>query len=94
MAGTLYQIFQIGYINFQIGVARYNAIYGSFAALPLFLVWLQVSWIIVLLGAELSFAHQNVDTYEFEPDCQKMSRAFKRVLTLRIVHLLVKAFAR
>ncbi|NIS74529.1 MAG: YihY family inner membrane protein, partial [Deltaproteobacteria bacterium] len=51
-AGALYQIFQIGYIKLQIGVAKYNAIYGSFAALPLFLIWLQVSWIIILSGGE------------------------------------------
>jgi len=93
IAGTIYQIFQLGYINLQIGVARYNAIYGSFAALPLFLIWLQVSWLIVLLGAEISFSHQNVNTYEFEPDCHRMSHSFKKLLSLRIVHLLVKHFS-
>lgn len=92
IAGTIYQIFQLTYVNFQIGVTKYNAIYGSFAALPLFLVWLQVSWLIVLLGAEISFAYQNVDTYEFEPDCLKVSHSFKRLLSLRIVTLLVKRF--
>ena len=54
IAGTLFQLFQWVYINFQIGVARYNAIYGSFAALPLFLIWLNWSWLIVLYGAEVS----------------------------------------
>ena len=93
VAGTMYQIFQVVYISFQIGVARYSAIYGSFAALPLFLVWLQLSWMIVLFGAELSFAHQNVETYEFEPDCSALSYGFKRLLTLRVAHLLVKDFS-
>ncbi|MCP4664935.1 MAG: YihY/virulence factor BrkB family protein, partial [Deltaproteobacteria bacterium] len=83
---------QWGYIYFQIGVAKYNAIYGSFAALPLFLVWLQLSWLIVLFGAEISFANQNVDTYEFEPDSLKVSAAFKRLLSLQVAHLLVKNF--
>jgi membrane protein len=64
VAGTLYQIAQWAYISFQISAAKYNAIYGSFAALPLFLMWLQISWWIVLFGAELSFANQNVHTYE------------------------------
>jgi len=47
---------QHAYLQFQIGVARYNAIYGGFATLPLFLVWLQVSWTVVLYGAELAHA--------------------------------------
>jgi membrane protein len=93
VAGTLYQIFQVVYISFQIGVAKYSAIYGSFAALPLFLVWLQLSWMIVLFGAELSFAHQNVETYEFEPDCSALSYGFKKLLTLRVAHLVVKDFS-
>ncbi len=93
VAGTLYQIAQWGYMTFQIGAAKYNAIYGSFAALPLFLMWIQISWWIVLFGAELSFANQNVDTYEYEPDCLKVSSGFKKLLTLRIIHLLIKNFA-
>ena len=93
IAGAIYQVFQWAYITFQVGVAKYNAIYGSFAALPLFLIWLQTSWVIVLFGAEVSFAHQNVDTFEFEPDALNVSYAFKRLLGLRIVHLLVKHFS-
>ena len=92
VAGTIYEITQGIYITFQVGVAKYNAIYGSFAALPLFLVWLQLSWLIVLLGAEISFAHQNVDMYEFEPDCLRASYSFKRLLALRITHLITKNF--
>jgi len=92
IAGTIFQFAQGAYITFQIGVAKYNAIYGSFAALPLFLIWLQLSWLIVLLGAEISFAHQNVDTYEFEPDCLKASIAFKRAFTLHILQMIVKNF--
>jgi membrane protein len=94
VAGTIFQIVQWGYISFQVGTARYNAIYGSFAALPLFLMWVQISWWVVLFGAELSFANQNVDTYEYEPDSNKVSSAFKMVLTLHIAHLLIKNFAK
>ena len=93
VAGTIFQIVQLGYISFQIGVARYGAIYGSFAALPLFLIWVNISWWVVLFGAELSFANQNVDTYEYEPDSNKVSPAFKMALTLQIAHLLIKNFA-
>jgi len=94
LAGTLYHLIQMGYIHFQIGMARLGAIYGSFAALPLFLIWLQLSWLVVLFGAELAFAIQNVDTYEFEPDCLNVSGAYKRLLTLRIANVLVKNFHR
>jgi membrane protein len=82
------------YINSQIWIAKYNAIYGSFAALPLFLVWLQMSWLIVLLGAEYSFAQQNVETYEFEHAYDEVSYSFRRLLSLRIVHALVHNFSR
>jgi membrane protein len=93
IAGTAYQAVQWGYIHFQIGVAHYNAIYGSFAALPLFLIWLQISWLIVLFGAEISFAIQNIDTYEFEPDCSRVSSSFKKLLSLQTAHLLIKNFS-
>ena len=92
IAGTVYQIFQAAYISFQINVSQYNAVYGSFAALPLFFIWLQFSWLIVLFGAEISFAHQNVDTFEFEQDARNVSPAFKRLLALRIVHLAIEHF--
>jgi membrane protein len=94
IAGTIFQAVQWVYITFQIGVAKYNAIYGSFAALPLFLIWLQMSWLIVLYGAELSFALQNVDTYEFEPDALQASRRLKTLLSLQITQRLVENFAR
>ena len=90
MIGTVFQIVQAIYISFQLGVAKYSAIYGSFAALPLFLLWLQTSWLVILFGAEISFAHQNVDTYEFEPDCLSTSLSFKKLLSLLITHHIVK----
>ena len=92
VAGTILQITQLIYIKFQIGAANYGAIYGSFAALPLFLLWLQTSWFIVLFGAEISFAHQNVDTYEFEQECLTASNSFKKLTALLITQLLVKRF--
>ncbi|MCK5272553.1 MAG: YihY/virulence factor BrkB family protein [Sedimentisphaerales bacterium] len=93
-AGTLFQVVQWLYVTFQIGVAKYGAIYGSFAALPLFLVSLQISWLIVLFGAELSFAHQNVETYEFEQECHSVSHSFKMQLSLLVAHLLAGKFCR
>ncbi len=92
MAGTIFQLVQWGYIHFQVGVARYGAIYGSFAALPLLLLWMQVSWVVVLFGAELSFANQNVEQYEYETESLNMSIYNRRLITLYITHLLVKNF--
>jgi len=92
VSGTAYQLVQWVYVYFQVGVGKYNAIYGSFAAIPLFLIWLQMSWRIILFGAEISFAHQNVDTYEFEHESMSASYSLKKLLSLRIVHLLVKNF--
>ena len=92
VAGSAYQLSEWAYFALQVGLARYNAIYGSFAAVPFFLMWLQVTWLIVLYGSELAFAHQNVETYEFEPDCLRASRAFKHLVALRIANLLAKNF--
>lgn len=92
VAGTAYEILQWGYITFQIGVSKYGAIYGSFAVLPLFMVWLQLSWLIVLFGAEISFAHQNVETYELEPESLGASISTKRLLALSVTHICIKRF--
>ena len=94
VAGTIYQILQMIYINFQFLLSKYNAIYGSFAALPLFLIWLQTSWLIVLFGAEIAFAHQNNETFEFEQVTQQISFSLKKRLALQIMHLLVTNFSK
>lgn len=61
LAGVCFQLFQLIYINSQIWISNYNAIYGSFAIIPFFLLWLQISWIICLIGAEISFCRQNAE---------------------------------
>lgn len=93
ITGTVYQIVQWVYISLQIGVSSYNAIYGSFAALPLFIVWLQIAWLIVLFGSEISFYHQNFESYRHHDKYSNISFALKKVLTLQIVQLIVKQFA-
>jgi len=93
MAGVLLEFFQGVYIEFQIGVSKYNAIYGSFAALPLFFIWLQMSWMIVFLGAEMAHACQNHEYRSFEYEIRGLSHANKRLLSLQIMHFLVKHFS-
>lgn len=63
-AGTLWFLTQNLYIGLQIGVSKYNAIYGSFATLPLFLVWMFLGWVFILLGAQIAFACQKQDSYQ------------------------------
>ena len=92
IAGIIFQITQFLYIYFQVGVGRYGAIYGSFVALPLFLIWLQISWLIVLLGAEMSFAYQNLEKYEFESEVLSISHKNRRLLTFLLMHTIVKKF--
>lgn len=91
-AGTAYQAAQWIYISFQVGVAKANAIYGSFAALPLLLVWIQLSWLIVLMGSEISFAAQNVDTHGFPEGSETVSPYHKKILSLLIARLVVRNF--
>jgi membrane protein len=61
ISSIFYQLIQSIYVNFQIGITKFNTIYGSFAALPLFLIWLQISWLIFLFGAEMNYAFQNLE---------------------------------
>ncbi len=92
IAGTAFQVLQWGYIHFQIGVSRYNTIYGSFAALPLFLVWLNYSWLIVLFGAEISFSAQNHYRYEFETDIKNMNISSKQLATIYLLGYIISNF--
>ena len=92
IGGTLWQAAQWFYIHFQVGVARYSAIYGTFASFPIFLIWVNVSWIIILFGAEVSFAHQNAKTYQEESRAFRVSQSFKEVLGLRLMAAVAKDF--
>jgi membrane protein len=92
IAGTLYLLVQWGYIFFQVGASHYGAIYGSFAALPLFLIWLQLSWFLLLFGAEISYAHQTLENYEYEPAVGKISLSLKKTVSLWILYLCIQKF--
>ena len=54
------------YLETQVLVTRLNGIYGAFAAVPLFMIWINIGWFIILIGGELSYAFQHVDSYNIE----------------------------
>lgn len=92
IAGTLYLILQWGYIYFQVALTHYGAIYGSLAALPLFLIWVQLNWFLLLLGAEISFAHQTHVQREYAPAAEEMSYSFRLILALWITQISIDRF--
>ncbi len=92
ITGTILQVLQWLYIDLQFGISKLSAIYGSFAAIPLFIIWVQASWIILLLGAELAFANQNVARYEFEYESLNVSHHQKKALSLMIMRTIVNNF--
>jgi membrane protein len=92
VAGTFFQFFQMIYIMGQSYLSRYDMVYGSFAAIPLLLLWLQISFIILLIGAEISYASQNLQNYDFEGDTNNISIRYKRFISLFITYIIVKRF--
>ena len=92
VAGTIFLLFQWGYIYVQRWMTSYNAIYGSFAALPLLLIWLQTSWQILLFGGELSFAYQNIARFGEERESLRISYDQRRKVLLAVMLIVVKHF--
>lgn len=91
-AGIVFQLWQSIFIVLQIKIFNYNAVYGSLALLPLFLIWLQVSWLIALIGAEIS-SHIENDVYYDETDLSgDLENVNKRQLGLLITYYCMKSF--
>lgn len=93
LAAVAFLVFQGIYVAIQNSVNAYNIIYGSFAAVPLFLIWLQTSWIIIMIGAELSFTYQNIDSYRQERDSALVSYDNRRKITVAVMLVIAKHFA-
>jgi membrane protein len=74
-------------------VARYNAIYGSFAALPLFLIWLQLSWMAVLLGAQIAHAHQFLGNLITGHDVRISRQEDKKRCALSMLRWIIQRFS-
>jgi len=92
IAGTGFQLLQFVYIQFQVGVTRYNAIYGSFAALPLLLIFLYYTWIIFLLGANIAYAIEHIKRIEIERSTVSLSMRKQKIAYLFIIYTIVKGF--
>jgi len=94
VGGTFWQVAQWGYVNFQVGVAKYNAIYGTMAALPIFMVWLFLSWVILLFGLEVTYAKQNLRTSGRDLRGSEVSRNSYEQVALVVLVTLADRFAR
>ena len=92
LAGVSMQALQFVYIHSQIWVSSYNAIYGSFAALPLFMLWLQISWTIILVGALLCYTNQNHEDLAYLLHTVRISQRHRNLLSTLILSLICKQF--
>jgi len=92
VTGVLSYLLQWGYLSLQLGASSYNAIYGSFAALPLLVIWLQAGWMVVLLGCEVAFFLQNYEIYKNKHRYADLSFSLQKVIALQITHLIINNF--
>ncbi len=91
VAGVAFQLFQMLYISGQLWVSKYNSIYGSIAAIPLLMLFVQFSWTIILFGAQLSYAIQNVKRYVFRIESQRVSRRYRDLVAIILMEKVCKA---
>lgn len=94
VGGTLWQLAQLGYVHFQVGVGRYNAIYGTMAALPIFMVWLYLSWVIVLFGLGVCYARQNLRVSGRDLRSSEVSRSCFEQVALALLITLADRFVK
>lgn len=92
LASVSMELLQYFYVHSQIWVSSYNAIYGSFAALPLFMLWVQISWTIILIGAELSYTKQNLEDFRFNSNMSQMSERHHLLLAAILMSRICKRF--
>ncbi|MBD5375215.1 MAG: YihY family inner membrane protein [Bacteroides sp.] len=90
--GLAFQGLQWVFLTGQMYVAKYNAIYGSFSFLPLFLIWLQLVWLITLIGALLCYASQNAGRFNFYRDVDNISFDYRRKVVLTVMTIIAKRF--
>lgn len=93
LAGTGFLILQWLFVTGTLYVTKYNAIYGSFAFLPLLLLWLQLVWMIVLAGAVICYSSQNVFTFSFDRQVSNISQSYSNKVMLAIASVFAHRFA-
>ncbi len=91
-AAILWQIAQKLFFGAQVGISSLGIVYGAFAALPIFLIWVYFSWLIALLGAEICYSVQHAGSYSFERLDHGISPASLEKAALRIAVLLAHRF--
>ena len=94
IAGCLFTVLQNLYFDGQLALSSYNQIYGGFAALPLFLFWLNISWSIILFGCELSYVSQNNDNFNYFKEPDKISRRHQDYYCLMVMSCICKRFSK
>ena len=87
-----FEVLQLLFLNGQIYVSKYNAIYGSFAFLPLLLIWLQLSWLLLLSGCGLTYALQNVFSYNFFGNLTTVAESYFRKVLLVVTAVVYRRF--
>lgn len=94
LSGTAFTILQWLFVSGQIYVSKYNAIYGSFAFLPLLMLWMQLVWLITLAGAVLCFSSQNIVLYSFSTQISNISFDYRRKILLAVMAVIAGRFKR
>jgi membrane protein len=92
LTGILFQLTQLAWINGQSYLSNYSVVYGTLVVLPLFMIYLQISWTLVLFGAEYAYARQYADTWKYRYESMKMSSNHKRKLVLLIFYHMIENF--
>ena len=92
ITGIVFQAFLYIYIQIQMSVSSYNAIYGSFAIIPMFMLWADISWSIILFGVEMSYVSQNIELYNFGQETDNVSRRYHDFLCVVVMSLICKRF--
>lgn len=92
LMGTLFQLLQMLSMYVIVFLSRTSIVYGAFATIPIIMMWLQWTCLLILIGAEMSFAIQNNEQFEYEKDLAVMSRRYKDFLTLYLLHRIIERF--